>query len=131
MNKKELWIFILSVAGVLFAGYLSGVKFFKETCAFNESCPYVLGFPACYYGFFMFLTLFIVSLLLILKKYDPKILLKIIFGVSIAGILFAGVLSFQELISPSTYALGLPTCAYGFIVYLIILVISGKLVFSK
>ena len=79
----------------------------------------------------MFLALFILSLLLVLKKFNKQILYKSIFGVSIAGLLFAGFLSAQELLSPGEYALGLPTCAYGFIVYAAILVISGKLLFSK
>jgi len=138
-KKKKLQrsIFVLSIAGLLFSGYLSGIKFFSGTCSFNETCPYVLGYPACYYGFFMFLVLFGSSLLMILKKYKENILHKTIWGVSLAGILFAGFLSIQELFFSScpeggcNYGLGLPTCAYGFVVYVTIFVLSSIILCSK
>ena len=60
--------FILSLLGVLFSGYLSGIKFFTSTCAFNESCPIFLGLPACYFGFALFLILFITSLMLLMAR---------------------------------------------------------------
>ena len=51
-------MFSLGLAGILFSGYLSAIKFFSATCAFNEPCPYFLGYPACYFGFGMFLIIF-------------------------------------------------------------------------
>lgn len=39
-------ILILEIADTLFAGYLSAVKLISHTCAFNESCPYFLEYPA-------------------------------------------------------------------------------------
>ena len=135
-RKLELSIFILSIAGVLFAGYLSGVKLFLGICSFTESCPYVLGYPSCYYGFVMFVGLFVTSLLLILKKYKKVDLYKTIFGISLAGILFSGYLSIQELVfsfplSECSYGLGLPTCTYGLFVYIGIFVLSNILLFRK
>jgi uncharacterized membrane protein len=133
MEKKQLHltILILTIAGVLFSGYLSGVKFFNEVCAFNESCPYVLGIPACYYGFVMFTALFVVALLLVFKKYKVELLRKYLLGISIAGMLFAGFLSVQELLAcvskECVYGLGLPTCAYGLVVYLIVFILSLRL----
>lgn len=134
-RKIELSVFILSIAGVLFAGYLSGVKLFSGVCSFNETCPYVLGYPSCYYGFIMFVALFVSSLFLILKKYKKITLYKTLFGVSLAGILFAGSLSIKELIgcisTVCDYGLGLPTCAYGLMVYIAIFVLSWILLSQK
>ena len=133
--KKEVILFVLSLAGVLFSGYLSGVKFFQETCAFGESCPYVFGISACYYGFVMFVVLF-GSSICILKKFKKELFLDVMFYVSIVGMLFAGYLTIQELffplcIGPCKYALVLPTCAYGFVVYLAVFISTILTKFSK
>ena len=61
---------LLTLAGVLFSGYLSGVKFISDTCAFNEGCPYFLGYPACYYGFLMFSIMFIATLVAKFKNWQ-------------------------------------------------------------
>jgi hypothetical protein len=57
--------------------------------------------------------------------------LKIIFWVSLAGVLFSGVLSYIEIfkgVCPigacETTIFTLPSCIYGFVIYLAILVIS-------
>jgi len=124
----ERVIFALSLGGLLFSGYLSSVKFFNNTCAFNESCPYVFGYPACYYGFGLFLILFLLSLNI--SKY-----LKVVNKVSLVGILFAGYLTATELPSifqgTKDYFFGLPTCALGFFFYLLIFILSYKLLKLK
>lgn len=128
-DKNKITLFLLGVSGVLFSGYLSGVKFFSSTCAFNESCPYFLGYPACYFGFIMFLVIAIVSTYLLYSKKDQKQGIKIIFLVSLVGILFAGRFTFEEI--PlifkqgfTAYALGLPTCALGLIFYILVFAVS-------
>ena len=56
--------FVLSVAGTLFSGVLSYRELFGQTAL---ACPApgapgtLLGYPACVYGFFMFLALAIVT----------------------------------------------------------------------
>jgi uncharacterized membrane protein len=56
--------------------------------------------------------------------------LNIISGISLAGILFSGYLTFTELTAKTcglggcSMILGLPTCAYGLVMYLIVFVIS-------
>ena len=56
--------FLLSVGGTLFSGVLSYQELFGQTAL---ACPApgapgtLLGYPACVYGFFMFLTLAIVT----------------------------------------------------------------------
>ncbi len=128
-DKKVVWLFVLSLMGVLFSGYLSGVKFFTETCAFNESCPYFLGYPACYFGFAMFLTLFIFSTLLMYSSLSKKNSLLVLNVVSFLGVIFAGYFTLGELPvlfeeGLSAYVTGLPTCAMGMIFFFLVLVIS-------
>ena len=65
-------IFILGLSGLVFAGYLSAIKLFNEKCAFNEACPYFLGYPACYYGFVMYLAIAVLAGLLVLGKWDER-----------------------------------------------------------
>jgi len=64
--------------------------------------------------------------------------LKIIRGISILGLLFSGYLSYGELFKSTcpidggcSNLLGLPVCVYGFIMYLIIFIISQKGINSK
>jgi hypothetical protein len=131
-DKNVVLLFILSIGGILFSGYLSGVKLFTEGCAFNESCPYFLGYPACYYGFVMFLLLTIFSYMLFFGKSSLNKGSKKMMFVSFLGILFAGYFTFKELPvlfekGLSEYVLGLPTCALGLLFYLIIFFISYSL----
>jgi len=59
-----------------------------------------------------------------------KLALKIILGISIAGMLFSGYLSFNELINQAcplggcAGLLGIPVCVYGFVMYTAVFVIS-------
>jgi len=65
-------------------------------------------------------------------KITKQLALKAILGVSIAGLLFSGVLSYFEIFQQfcafggacSTKILTIPSCVYGFVVYLIISVVS-------
>jgi len=61
---------------------------------------------------------------------DPMLSLKIIFGISILGLLFSGYLSYTEIFK-QTRTLGsctsvakIPVCVYGFFMYLLVLIIS-------
>jgi uncharacterized membrane protein len=60
--KIILWI---AVAGMLFSGYLSYTELFAGFCASEKlnmgTCSAVVGIPACVYGFFMYLGVFLVS----------------------------------------------------------------------
>lgn len=128
-DKKVIMLFVLGIAGVLFSGYLSGVKLFTSTCAFGESCPYFWGYPACYFGFIMFLTIAIFSSLLLFSKIKKKTGLLALSVVSFLGILFAGNFTLDEIRilfdgGFSAYVLGLPTCALGLIFYVLIFIIA-------
>ena len=122
-------VFVLGVIGMLFAGYISMVTFLSNACAFDKPCPYFLGYPACYFGFVMYLVLFLLSLGLVSKKLSEKTALLGILGVSFLGILFAGNYTIAEL--PlllekgfGAYVLVLPTCALGLIFYILIFSLS-------
>jgi hypothetical protein len=121
---------ILSIGGTLFAGYLSGVKFFEKTCAFNETCPYFLGFPACYFGFALFSLLLISTVAAYLNKSYKNLVVKINTVVSGLGVLFAVYISIQDLmvfsrVAGSSYTLLLPTCVYGGVFFAIVFVLSA------
>jgi hypothetical protein len=126
------WLLLLTGGGVLFSGYLSGVKFFAETCAFGEACPYFLGYPACYYGFAMFSVLFITTVIALMQKLTEHQAKRVLMIVSSLGILFAGYFTFGELPKLfseglKAYMLGLPTCALGLIFYIAVFGISYRI----
>lgn len=50
-------ILALSAAGLLFSGYLSYKEIFANSCASCGSAGNILGFPACVYGFAMYLII--------------------------------------------------------------------------
>ncbi|MFC1732715.1 vitamin K epoxide reductase family protein [candidate division KSB1 bacterium] len=118
----------LSLAGVLFSGYLSAVKLLSDTCAFNETCPYFLGYPSCFYGFGMFFGLFVVSLLALTNITTLKRMTTLFIMISGIGVIFSGYFAIPEitrLFSETTsYGLGLPSCVYGFAFFIIIFGIS-------
>jgi uncharacterized membrane protein len=62
--KILLWI---SIAGMLFSGYLSYGELFAGAC-YSESlgmgsCTNVFQIPACIYGFVMYLAVFVISII--------------------------------------------------------------------
>ncbi|MEY4745273.1 MAG: hypothetical protein RL272_1218 [Candidatus Parcubacteria bacterium] len=123
---------ILSLGGTLFAGYLSAVKLLTGTCAFNESCPYFLGYPSCWYGFGMFLAMTAVSAAGFSGKMNALKAVRANAGIAVAGTLFAGYFVAQELSRwmsvpvAMRYGLVLPTCVYGLVFYVIILALSVR-----
>ena len=60
-------VFIISIAGLLFSGYLSYSELVQKACIFG-GCTFVLGLPSCVYGFIMYLAVLIISLLGIMSK---------------------------------------------------------------
>ena len=120
---------ILTLCGVLFSGYMSAVKFFTSNCIASEPCPLFLGYPACYFGFGLFSTLFLVSVLALFRVLPFTVMRWSIRAISLSGALFAGNFVFQEVqriwvngFQPGTF--GLPTCAYGLFFFLTIFAVS-------
>jgi len=127
-NFKYFFLIITSM-GVLFSGYMSSVKLFSKTCAFGETCPLFLGMPACYIGFILFLSLFLVSLLFILNKRSPQIISKKLLFISFLGVIYSLNFAVPELPKlfqdgPSAYFFGLPTCVMGSLFFVIIFIAS-------
>ena len=69
MNKQTALkaIFFLSIAGMLFSGYLSYTELFAGFCGASQlgmgSCTNVFHIPACVYGFVMYLVVLIIAIL--------------------------------------------------------------------
>lgn len=125
MKALIVILFALASAGLLFSGYLSAVNLFSGTCAFNETCPYFLGYPACWYGFAMYLIMFLVTGFGLLRTSGAKNVFLTDVVVSICGIFFAGSFVVQEFLrSRITGTLGLSTCVYGLVFYVLIFIIS-------
>jgi hypothetical protein len=119
------YAFILGVAGMLFAGYMSTVKLLSNTCAFDKPCPYFLGYPACYYGFGIFTAIVLFLILDYWKVIQEKTAEVMVLVISGLGILFAGYFTLKELpilLSRGfgAYFFGLPTCTLGLLFYLFI-----------
>jgi hypothetical protein len=59
-------ILIISIAGLLFSGYLTYGELFAKTCYATSlgmgPCTNVARLPACVYGFFMYLIIFVICL---------------------------------------------------------------------
>ncbi|GMU74170.1 MAG: hypothetical protein AMXMBFR44_3680 [Candidatus Campbellbacteria bacterium] len=121
-------LFLLSLAGATFSGYLSGVKLFSKTCAFGETCPIFWGYPACYYGFALFFILLILSSLLLWSDSAARKKVNAIAATSLVGVLFSGYFSYLELPNllsgAVSYTLGVSTCLLGFIFFIIIFIVS-------
>lgn len=61
----------IGIAGLLFSGYLSTQELFGSCsagCPIVDPSSTVLGYPACFYGFFMYLAIVIVALLGLQQK---------------------------------------------------------------
>lgn len=131
-NTYKITLSILTLAGFLFSGYLSAVKFFTAVCFLGESCPYFLGYPACWYGFGLFTILFVSNLVGVIKTLYLRTVAKIHVYVSGLGILFASYFTIPEIVhiaqGTKSYTLGLPTCAYGLIFFVAIFVIAIRFV---
>ena len=119
-------VFWLSIAGTLFAGYLAAHRLITKECAFNESCPYVFGIPACDIGFVLFLSLLGISAKAMFDIFAVATALEWLFWVALVGTVYAGVLSARELFGEvrAKSALILPTCVYGFVVFAAIFAVT-------
>jgi len=70
MNNYLLAIFIISICGVLFSGYLSYKELFSNVCSLKgKNCGMkIANIPVCVYGLIMYIIIFIISLVGILKN---------------------------------------------------------------
>src|SRR5690242_5011985 len=96
---------ILGAAGTAFAGYLSVTRMTSGVCAFNELCPFFLGYPACYTGFVLFAAAFLISLVAWLAKTESLWPIATNSLLGTAGIAFAGRMTVEELGAHAGYRL--------------------------
>jgi uncharacterized membrane protein len=70
-------IFFISIAGLLFSGYLSYTEIFAGYCGSAQlgmgECTNVFQIPACVYGFFMYLAVLIISLIGLRSKEKKRV----------------------------------------------------------
>lgn len=128
MKTNTLYMTLLAFAGSTFAGYLSYVKLATGSCALGQTCPFVLGYPACLYGFALFVTMLVLSLLGWTGSLRLRTAIRGVRVVSIVGLLFSvwlivGEASTGTLIGGS---LGVSSCVYGFVMYAALLQISHR-----
>ena len=118
-------LLVLIAAGLIFSGYLSATKLVSGSCAFNEPCPYFLGYPACWYGFAFYFAMFVATLLARFRRVRLVSALRVDAVISLIGIVFAGSFVVGELSrSAVTGMLGLSTCTYGLIFYVAIFAVA-------
>jgi hypothetical protein len=118
-------ILIFSIIGLLFSGTLSYFSMILGKCLLKDPCPVFFKLPSCFYGFILFLTLIILSVLALIKEKKRDNLMKWIFYISIIAVLYAIFSAGYEIFylcadGSCRYSLGLPTCVYGLIMYLVI-----------
>ncbi len=111
--KKDTYIKLLAIAGIIFAGYLI-TQWYKGVC--NGGCSLLFGQPTCLYGLFLFSTILVASLA---KRRN------LVAAIAGFGILFSAYFVVQEfLVCITCYQFGFPNCFYGMLVYLIILLLA-------
>jgi hypothetical protein len=124
---------LISLAGTLFSGYLTASKMVADVCPLNEGCPYLFGYPSCLYGFLIFFSLLVLSLLYLYKPKNNRNILKTIVAVSVFGIVYGVYFSVYDLFflqcagGQCQYSLLLPSCIYGTALYAFIFFHSFKL----
>ncbi len=128
--KKDHYfaILVLSLMGMLFSGYLTYFKLFGGVCPLKGECASLLGLPTCLYGFLLFFFIFLFS---VLKMLTSGYFFKGVRVFSILGLFFSLYYSFYDLffsssslLNGSTFTLGLPSCVYGFILFVSIWFLS-------
>jgi uncharacterized membrane protein len=53
----------ISIAGVLFSGYLSYTEIFQQVCALGTCSTTIFKVPSCVYGFVMYLIVLIIAII--------------------------------------------------------------------
>ncbi|MFC1687713.1 vitamin K epoxide reductase family protein [Patescibacteria group bacterium] len=129
MNKRTslTLVLILSILGLLLSGYLSYYSLFTDGCTetfinCGTEPVEIFGLPNCVYGFFMYLLVFVLAVIGLMKS--QKAAFKTLVVLGIVGTLFAASLSVYELFFLDVEWSGLPACVYGFFLYLGIFIFS-------
>ncbi len=70
MNNYLFAILIISIGGILFSGYLSYKELFSKACSIKgKNCGLkIANVPVCVYGLVMYIIIFAIALIGILKN---------------------------------------------------------------
>ncbi len=60
-------ILILSGIGILFSGFLTYTELLKS-CIEKGACGLLAGIPSCLYGFFLYLLIFVLSIIVLRRE---------------------------------------------------------------
>jgi hypothetical protein len=122
-TKTSIVLLALIVFGMGFSGYLTASVLLSSTCPLNGGCTLVLGYPSCMYGFAMYTIMLMILLLTWPGKIAFSTGRKLILVVSVIGMLFAGSLLIEEYTGNKPITI----CAVGFVMYVLILLVSQLL----
>lgn len=119
---------VFAAAGSALSGYLSYINLWGDgcekaaiSCSASASGPVmILGVPNCVYGFAMFFTVLILSIVAIAR--DVAKVRTTIFWLAVIGTLFAFGLSAYEIYWQDDTSL--PACVYGMVFYACIFTLS-------
>jgi hypothetical protein len=118
--RTSALLLVVIVFGMGFSGYLAASVLLSSTCPLNGGCTMVFGYPSCMYGFTMYTIMLIILMLTWLGTVAFLTGRKLILIVSVIGMLFAGSLLIEEYTGNKPITI----CAVGFVMYLLILLIS-------
>ncbi|MFA5051693.1 MAG: vitamin K epoxide reductase family protein [Patescibacteria group bacterium] len=129
MRTALVSILVIAIGGIIFSGYLSYYNIWGPGCsqAIISCGPNpleIFGLPQCVYGFFMYLLVSVLAIVALMKQ-DSRGVMKWILGISIFGSLFAGFLAIYELFIQPDASNGLPSCVYGFFLYLLAVIFAS------
>lgn len=117
-------IAVLAFAGILFSGYLT----YYTYASGQPGCElFFFNMPSCFYGMLMYLAVFLLALGIALNKALRSSKIIAITILSVIGIGFAASLTILTLSAVSCTSftiLGVAPCVYGFVMYLVILLLA-------
>lgn len=132
-RRAITFVLLFAALGSLLSGYLSYWNYFGPSCTAGPlswlvSCGgptkvLIFGQPTCIYGFVMFFLVFIIALVAAFKRPTGPLIGTII-ALGVAGTLFSGGLVVYEVLILKLQFTTLPSCVYGLLFYLGILVSS-------
>lgn len=115
-------IVVLAIAGAIFSGYLTAYTYLSG----RSGCEvFYFGMPSCFYGFIMYLLVFILAALIYVSRKGAKAIA--IIAIALAGMAFSAYLTISTLnsVACTTFdILGQPPCVYGLAMYVLLLLIA-------
>jgi hypothetical protein len=130
-------VFILSLAGTLFAGSVTARQYISpagEPGLFSCVGLSIFGLSPCPYGLALFISILVVSSLMLWTNLSFNRLLGWLRLVTTAGVLFSGWVAWRELCAPAlamgaayweTFSLArVPACVWGFFIFLVVAVLA-------